>query len=288
MKFDWYQATIDEDSKSVVSMLLKSGDNLEPCDSLAKKMAFGSGVHVLREGLTISTVLWGGHNKVTHAWASSDNTPKFVDVVRNEWPDNHTVSRMDSCQDFGGSFEDMRQECLKVAKKHYIRFPQYIDELDDEAGRTQYMGSAKSAIRVRCYEKGKEVWNKTRHYRNMAIPEATIILEDTGEIVDFKEWNRLECQVRPKGEEARIKAAHCTPEDAWSFTTWTHELAKEVLNLHLPRIHVNQHKMTDDERALYFMVKQYGKVISRTASKLGGFSEFGLHLQDLIKHRELR
>lgn len=159
MRFDWYQTTVEDDPRKVVTTIAKLGDELRPADGLARKYRYGQGwaVHHNQKGV-VAHVFAGGNGDKPHAYASSEATDAFVELVRTEWPDKHLVTRMDAAQDFNeeGAYDRLRPVARKIAKRHRLNFPRYEDELHPMAGRTQYVGSPSSDYRARLYEKGWE------------------------------------------------------------------------------------------------------------------------------------
>lgn len=290
MKFDWYQTTIHHDPMQVLSTISKLGHEVRPNDGIAKAYRYKQGfeVHHHQRGV-IATVLMGGNGDHPHAWATSDDAPAFADLVRNEWPDHHLVTRLDAAEDFveAGAYERLRKVCRKVAKGHRLRFSQQADELNPMAGRTQYIGSPQSDYRGRLYEKGFEMVGKldaqlqALHLSTKAI--SSIVDESTGRIVNPSDWIRLELQARPKQEDGRRKAAYASPEQAWTFTSWTNDLAKEALALDLERYYVRTRKISKDDAAMRWMCKQYASMLRRQHDDLGSWDMVGREIARVIQ-----
>lgn len=276
MRFDWYAATIPQDP-NVVILTLSS--------VLEADVRSSKGMHGYTQGFefvhpdrgVIARCLSGGNRGAhPHAWASGDDTDKFVQVVREFFP-QHEVTRFDSAEDFSspGIFENLRSTLRNVALDHRLKFPCIEDTLNPAEGRTQYIGSRKSPQFARLYEKGKQL--QSSHMPNAA----TVINPSTGEILSAEDWTRLELVVRPE-KLGRIVAATATPEQAWGFTDWTHRLAKDAFKLEFERVFTRVHKYSEDDHATAVMVSQYGNILVRKAAKLGGFDNLGLFLGELI------
>jgi hypothetical protein len=277
MRFDWYAATIPQDP-NVVILTLSS--------VLDAEVRSSKGMHGYTQGFefvhpergVIARCLSGGNRGAhPHAWASGDDTDKFVQVVRETFPD-HEVTRFDSAEDFSspGIFESLRSTLRNVAVEHRLKFPCIEDTLNPSEGRTQYIGSRKSPQFARLYEKGKQL-------QSMRMPNAaTVINPSTGEIISSEDWTRLELVVRPE-KTGRIIAATATPEQAWGFTDWTQHLAKDAFLLECERVFTRQHKYSEDDKALAWMISQYGNMLTRQAISKGGFDNLGLHIGDLIR-----
>lgn len=296
MRFDWYQATIEEDPSRALEVIAKLGHAAEPADGIARKHRYSQGWQINHnERGTVAVVLAGGNGDKPHAYATSDNTDAFVDLVRNEWPDRHLVTRMDAAEDFNDAtaYDRLRRVALRVAKAHRLSFPSISDQLNPDAGRTQYIGSPSSDYRGRLYEKGLEQLAKHREWFAKAYPQFNpmpverVTCEATGKSYRPEDWIRLEVQCRPDGEVARRAAAAATPQQAWGFTTWSHDLARQAFKLDLERVYYRQHKVSTDEQALRWMVKQYSGPLARLCADLGDWKAVGLQLGDMVaeQHR---
>jgi hypothetical protein len=288
MRFDWYQATIEDNPAVVIATLQKLGHEVRQADGIAKAYRYKQGweIHHNERGV-VAKVFAGGNGDKPHALSSSDETDAFVDLVRNEWEGKHLVTRMDAAQDFNeaGAYRRLRRVARKVAKDHRMSFSAIGDELNQTAGRTQYIGSRKSDYLGRLYEKGYEVAAKLKAQCPWGIIN-TVTNVSTGEEVAPADWVRLELQARPQGEEARRLAAVCTPEQAWTFTDWTQHLAREALALELERFYVRTRKTSKDEEALRWMAQQYGGMLSRLQNDLGDWACVGLEIGRIIKDQE--
>lgn len=289
-RFDYYSTRIEVPPPVVIGELQKLGHELRPCDGLARAYRYRQGfqVHHHTKGV-VATVLSGGNGEHPFAWASSDSTDAFVDLVRGNWREQHLPTRLDPCQDFNDpkAFERLRRIGRDVAKGAKLAFPAVVDVLNAKAGRTQYLGSPKSDYRVRIYEKG---WEQLQKLGSELPGDDTdsmrILNEATGEWVRPSDWTRIEGQCRPQGEEARRVAAQVSPEQAWTFTPWMQELARRALSLDLQRAYIRTRKRSTDEQALRWMCDQYANMLTRLKGDLGDWQSVGLTIGDMIANRE--
>jgi hypothetical protein len=293
VRFDWYQTTVHEKPSYVIEQLKKLGHEVRNNDSAAKAYRYSQGweVHHNVRGV-VARVFAGSNGIYPHALASSDETDSFVDLVRNEWPDSHLVTRMDAAQDFNeaGSYPRLRRVARRVAKAHRLCFHSVEDRLNPTSGRTQYIASPKSEYRARLYEKG---WEQVAKISALfkgdfhPSPSTFIHVENTvtGEFIEPANWIRLELQARPKGEEARRLAAVATPEQAWAFTDWSQHLAREALELDLERFYMRSRKVSKDEEALRWMCQQYGKMLSRLKDDVGNWDCAGLEIGRIVEEQ---
>lgn len=276
MRFDYYQATIEDDPRLVVTTLAKLGHELQPCHNLAKAYRYQEGYRILHNDVGhVGTVMLGGNGPNAHAFASSDATDAFCDLVRNQWPDRHLVTRFDPCQDFndGTARKKLTRVMRRYAKARRMRLQVIYDPLDPTAGQTTYLGSPSSEYRMRTYDKGWEQYGKLQalfEKKGMRLqPEQTILNMVDGVSVKPGDWIRAELQARPKDEAARRLAATCTPEQAWGFTEWAHDFAREAFALDLERIYMRTRKVSEDEAALRWMCRQYAGPMLRLAQDVG-------------------
>lgn len=290
MRFDWYQATIEDTPQAAIEALKKLGHEVRQADSMAKAYRYKQGweIHHNQRGV-VAKIFAGGNGEKPHALASSDATDEFVDLVRGQWPDRHLVTRMDAAQDFheAGAYRKLHRVARKVAREHRMAFSGIRDELNDTAGRTQYIGSKKSDYFGRLYEKGWEQLAKCRLLPGTQAKDYKSITNTiTGEQVVPGDWVRLELQARPQGEEARRTAALATAAQAWTFTDWSQHLAREALGLDLERIYIRTHKTSKDEEALRWLCKQYGGMLSRLQADLGDWACVGLEIGRVIHEQQ--
>jgi hypothetical protein len=292
MRFDWYQATLEVPPLEVINTLSKLGHEVRRNDSAAKAYRYKQGWEVHNNDLgVVARVFHGGNGDKPHALSSSDATDSFVDLVRNEWEGRHLVTRMDSAQDFNDStaFNRLKRISRKVAKDHRLGFPSIQDELNTLAGRTQYIGSVKSDYRARLYEKGYEqVAKATNGTRVSPGAVKTVFNTITGQDVAPGDWVRLELQARPQGEHARRLASVATPEQAWTFTSWSQHLAKDALALDLERFYIRTRKVSKDEESLRWMCQQYGGMLHRLQADLGDWACVGLEVGRIIQEQTFK
>lgn len=261
MRFDWYAATVLDDPGSVLAAL-EADLSAEVAPGRALN-GYEHGYDLRRDGSTVARVLYGGNGGWPHAWASSDDTDRFVSVVRGRWPDRHRVTRMDAAQDFdgAGTWDRLYGLCLGLADERALKIDQAGDWHRQIDGRTFYVGGRKSAVFARLYEKGKQL-------RGRALDGGADISPDLV---------RLEVQVRPEGP-GRTYAAMCDPEDAYGYSDWSRELLRRVLGVDVERVHIKERREPDDARAIEWMVRQYGERLERLAAQTGSWGALGEEL----------
>lgn len=269
MRFDWYAATVQDSAPEVVERVAVG---------LGAKVVAGRALHgysngydFRRDGSTVARALTGGRNGFPHVWASGDDADEFVPLVRSSWPERHRVTRLDAAEDFDapGAWDRLYSAALALADERHLKIDQAGDWHRLEEGRTFYVGGRKSAVFARLYEKGKQL-------RGLAVEGAPDISADLV---------RLELQVRPEGA-ARYVAARCEPEDAYGFSEWGRELARRVYGLEVDRVHIKERRESDDERALAWLVRQYGDHLGRLADRMGSWESAGVYLGRKVARQE--
>jgi DNA relaxase NicK len=294
MKFDWYQATIEDNPIAVLDQVKKLGNEVRSADSSARRWRYRQGWEVLHETRgTVALVMCGGNGDKPHAIATGEAAAAFSEVIRDHWLDRHLVTRCDAAEDFNeaGAYVRLRRAARKIAKANRLAFPQVSDPLNPKAGRTQYVGSPASDYRARIYEKGWEQFGKLSalfrkqgfDIQNQEVP--FIVNESTGELVRPEDWTREELQVRPKQEEARRLVASLSPEQCWGVSPWAQELAAVTMALDLERIVMRTKKVSKDEEALRWMCQQYSGPLVRLYQDKGSWERMGQELGKLIEQQ---
>lgn len=272
-RFDWYAATVRINSALVLKQL---GTELAvELREVAKGLnGYTNQVELRRAGDVIGKVLYGGNGGSPHVFASGEHAEELATVLRRLWPEHHGVSRCDVALDFDGpgTWDALEAFATRFSLEHQIGTNVYGDWITEGSpdGRTIYLGSRKSAVFLRIYEKGKQLRGLARD----AGRDPSDISEDLV---------RVEIQVRPE-KDARLIAAQMDPVAAFGFSRWSQTFASDLLGLDLDRVSIKHVRVSDDERALAFMTRQYGAVIERVvAEKFGGSWEaFGASLAPAV------
>lgn len=279
--FDWYAATINETPLQVETELSRL---LGAFPKRARGLhGYPNGTDFVRDGDTIAKMIWGGQQS-PHVWASGVDAREFAALLRSRWP-KHYVTRVDVAYDFvdGQPWDELYAHAVFVADTlssgEPRRRPLKLATLGDwvrkdegfPGGRTLYVGSMKSPVLARLYEKGKQM-------RNLHPDQLDKYPEG---------WVRLELQVRPEGD-ARYEVATLEPAAIWGTSQWARSLHDRVFGSSLSSVLMAAHRPSDDERALRFLLRQYGPLLRRKAAlltsddtaagRLGAWSELGVQL----------
>jgi hypothetical protein len=168
---------------------------------------------------------------------------------------------VDVCEDWDGEglFDALSVELLGIADKHRLKVTHLGDYHRAEDGRTLYVGSRQSPALVRCYEKGRQPG-----YRELGRPW----------------WVRLECEVKPKSTEQRVRFGTLEPAAVWGAARWLHEVGERVVGIaDLRACRAGTVRRPDDqERAERWMLYQYGALLEGLREAQGSWERVGAYL----------
>lgn len=266
-RFDAYTATTrDANYADMVNVLFHLGD----------KVRQGRGHHGFKERISVvsrcgseaGSVSWGGtHGNLIMIEAKGERTPEVVEQLRSKY--EHRCTRVDSCYDIEepGAFDKLLAPCLEVKRDFKLKGSKAGDWDDfPEDGRTLYVGANTSPVRLRLYEKGHQP-----EYRHLARPD----------------WVRIELQVRP-AKDAKDSYSTADSLAVWGASAWTRDLAAKVLQAELAPLPAGTtYKLSEEERAIRFMCKQYGNHMITMKNRLGSWEAVGLELAEHIRKQRL-
>lgn len=257
--FDWYQATVFADTVHIdpepeIAVLATELGSVSRDD--ARGMHGFSTTTILRaaEGEVLARILHGGQ-----AWASIQGSGavsgRVAEVLRTHMPD-HWVTRADSAMDWNGekAWKKLKRVALKVADQRNLTVSYEGDWHRGIEGRTLYVGSRKSPVFMRCYEKG--IKEGPEHDQT---------------------WVRTELVVRPQ-KQSRLRAVLMEPEEFWGMSIWAKEMYAKLTSTGVDRV-VMRHSMPgDDARALDVLCSQYANVLIRKRQRMKTDEDFGAYI----------
>lgn len=278
-RFDWYAATVAVDAGTLAECLAVGLE--ATAEESDKGMNGYTNQVVFRQGSNVvARMLYGGNGGSPHAFASGDHTDRFVDVMRTMFRDEHRVSRADTSVDFDGpgTWDRLYRFAVDFAAAHELSTSVAGDWITPGSpdGRTLYLGSRKSAVFLRIYEKGKQLQGIARE------------LELDGSHLS-DDLVRVELVVRPE-KHAKVVAATMEPLDGYGFAKWSKAFCSELFDLGVERVAIKHSRVSDDERAFRFMAHQYGGVSSRLVEDVygGSWEAFGVALGRRLELEALR
>lgn len=265
MKFDYYTASIDAKPDVVIDYLHSSFPLAEVVTSTPKN-GYERACNVVRDDLVLARIQWGGKATGTRTWASAsgDRAHQFASVIRDEFKE-HNLLRADVAEDYceEGAWDSLYNLGIETADKFSLKVRHVGDYHRQEDGRTLYIGSRSSPAMQRIYEKGKQLGGDPNHVRS-------------------------ELEVKPQNAKAKQVYAYASPEQMWLATKWSQYVLGVLTGVTgmQPAPLGTVREISDDDRALEFMFKQYGNVLRRKLEAMGGDIEsFGLFLARGIEEK---
>lgn len=254
-RFDWMQKTIPEDPAEVYEVLAGTlGAELVPGRGFN---GYHRSMGISRAGETLAKVAFGGPNGWPNVVTSGAATDDVEPILRDAW-DRQQVTRMDSAQDFDeeGGYERVAGVLQDVHERSRLTKMEVESVKLGVRSRTTYLGSPTSRVRVRLYEKGMY----EHQLGNTDAPPS---------------WFRLELQVRPTGQAARLHAAEVDAVGAWGFSRWSMNLAAEVMNLDVNQVVMQPKREPDYMRAVNAMRRQYSATMGAALEVEGSWDGVG-------------
>nr|WP_011266115.1 replication initiation factor domain-containing protein [Pseudomonas sp. S-47]AAX51984.1 replication protein [Pseudomonas sp. S-47] len=259
-KFDWYQSTVlvaDPQDSGLVDHLLKAWPLTDwaPARNLN---GYTHGGAIIRGDRILCHLCWGGQTGVNCKTSSSESG--VLAEALATFGKQHLPTRVDSAMDWyeDGLFDSMAALLIDYAQDARLTINQQGDWIRGE-GRTLYVGSTDSPVRVVLYEKGYEQGGDAP-----------------------RNWVRLEVRVRPK-REWRSTVARWTAEDVFC-AGWAPRALQALGWDDLESRSIGTvWKRSDDERARAALVKQYGGILDRWMTEAGSWEALGALLGRAIQ-----
>ncbi len=257
MRLDWYSASIVDDRWAGHYMGKAFADFLgSELEAVVREGKPFNGYETCWEVCDSSSepvlkVLHGGINSWVFLHGGSDNAPLARDFL-DSYAVDHLVSRVDVAIDFFGdhAFNRLTELLKDLALRRGLKVSTVGDWLLGKDGRTLYLGSRSSEACFRIYEKGKErlAKNDIEH----ADPR----------------WVRCELELKPK-KERRRQLSTVSIEGMWGWSAWTQEVYELLTGCGVERIEVDTNSFSSLDRALAYLVRQYGNSLERFKDREG-------------------
>lgn len=238
-RWDWMAVTIPAYPMEIANRLLEELPGGSSLTHGRGRLNYHNTVQVVTSsGDLLASVLHGGPNGSPHVVCTGPRAHRFAEGIRKLYPE-HRVSRMDSAVDVQGDFNQTRELLQDFAARRDMHQSEASSGYGATLGRTFYVGSPKSRVRVRAYEKWAELLAKG---------------EDPDQVP--RDCIRYEVQHRPD-KDAKARAASVTPEGAWGLTEWSYDLSQDVLGLETHRMPFQYRQRSSFERSKAAMLNQY-------------------------------
>ncbi len=258
-QFDWYQATVPASVEALTATLDRGyGARAVAVDPEVPIRPFKQARKwVDADGFTLVSMYWDGCNPLPHVRATGPEAVDLGCILRSEFPE-HRPSRIDVCVDLQAPqlLSSIFPTLAKLSRDYRLRFDRQGPALEDDRGdrgTTFYLGSPASPLRVRVYEKGLEQFEKSGRDRSLLL---------------FRDWVRIEMQWRP-ARQAKSKAAILEPAEMWGASAWTRDLAAACLGLDARKVDASRFRVSDADRAMRAMVRQYGPTLDLMMHRYG-------------------
>ena len=241
MTFDWYQATVAVDPDELFSKLVDDFPAIErrPVNGIAQ---YDRCEAAFQGAYKLFDVSYGGNQGANPNIRSTGYFARHIGPqIRLHWP-AHRVTRVDVACDFSeeGLFDKIHSVMDRIHSEQGIARKDF-GFASPENGRTFYLGSPKSPMQIRLYEKGKKALNE-------------------GDETADPNWIRLECQYRPRSAE-KEKFSQIDAEGIWGASLSARILIKYVLDLDPVPIKQEPPMNRTDEDKVRYLIRQYRRTL---------------------------
>jgi len=249
-RFDYYTASIG-DSPTEVLGCLEAAFELAELKPATPHNGYERAYSVVRGSTVLARVQFGGSSVGARVWASAsgEQAPAFAQVIRENY-NGHRLLRADVAIDYDeeGAWDSLSALAIQTADTYRLKVQHVGDFHREKDGRTINIGSRSSAAYQRTYEKGKQLGQSPN-------------------------WVRQELELKPQTENAKILYGLVSPEEMYQATKWTQHIWKALNGPTAalrPAPPGSVRTISDDDRALEFMFRQYGNVLRRKLEAMGG------------------
>jgi len=274
INLDWYQATFHDSNHELMLPLIHSFFVFQ---NPAIRLDFNTPQYVpgfqnsvaLMESETESVCLvaWDNSKNRVHIKATGAHARGLDDYLQKYSPH---VSRVDLAIDISGAqmFDRIYRPAARFISENKLNYKQ-VGKWATKEERTLYVGSAKSRVQVRIYEKGHEQIAK-------------------GNLNADPDWVRVEIQIRPGSKEKGI-VGQMSLDKILSSAGW----ATDFINaIGVAEIHKNQsfrapkRTITDTMKKRIWFARTYGQFLSDWVSDAGSLEACFTEMVDLYDQKK--
>lgn len=272
--FDAYSASIDTCPFELMDDLERSISTALRCDGEYQKTGhlkfYGENKAFVTEGgKRLFNVQYGGANVKPLVQCTGVASRHVSEVLRSH-TDKHSPVRIDAALDIAGEglFDRLEAITRQMAKAFSVSWRPVGDWVTPEAGRTIEVGSRRSEVFFRVYEKGFEMQAKHR-----------VALDDLA-----RQTVRVEVEFKPRSIAAKRKAVVIRPPELFALNKTLRQLVSSLSNEVLQPVLVREPRSSDRDKALRWMVRQYGGHLESLLQECeGDLALFGGRLFDIGK-----
>lgn len=253
-RFDWYSGSFEPSraSEGVVGSLVDEAPL--PC---RPRNGYEHAWELRRGGVTVARMMSGSAHEWPYVEASGRDAVDLSERLRGAGIE-HRVARADACVDVvqRDAYAVMESVLVNDLPERVTR-TQYVQTKSGETASTLYLGSRKSEVFARVYEKGKES-------PGQYAPETV----------------RMEVQARPGSPERKAWASSATPQEIMSVPKWAGVMLGMVALEQLPTPPRGK-RVSDLDGALAAMAVQYKRRVYELLERNGG--DLDLTAADLLE-----
>lgn len=266
-QWDWYQTTLKGFNESLLNQveydIITSFDLVDIMPTTPRNNYY-SGSKVVRGDSELFSYYYGGNNNTINFKSTGFNSIEFSKFISKY---NHYPTRLDARLDWAeeGLFDYMERVLRKFAKIKKLTTELAGDWYDEtkESGRTVYMGSKTSELRLVLYEKGKQKKFPKGH--------------------PLHNWVRLEVRFKPSDQLTRQLSCNFKPYDIFNIG-FVREYLKAVGLDVLSRVKIRSASSSSDSASREVFFRQYGRFMKRWADELGCWGRLAEHLKERCNH----
>lgn len=206
---------------------------------------------------------YGGNAGTCNVEVKGEPSPVFARWCRADHP-THRLSRADVCIDLTapGLFEAAERALTTISDEHRVKTRVAGDWKRGVGGRSLYLGAPSSDFQLILYEKGKQLIGQ-------GVPHA-----DPNHV-------RLEFKVKAR-KHLKVLLAHMEHADFWGLTEWSRASLEAFSGLTADRVVRSVYRLPDHERAVAWMLRQYGPHLLEEVRQRGGWERFGEYAEKQI------
>jgi hypothetical protein len=208
---------------------------------------FYSGNSLLLDGKghRLLSMRFGGSNRFPFIECKGQASTAVALALREHF--SHAPTRIDSSADRAAPdlFAQLDRLCRVFERRYGVQLNRAgADPSNPDRGSTIYLGSRKSQVFIRVYQKGLKLAEELQLHPS-EIPD------------DLRNWVRIEIEFKPQKRLAKRFAATASPLAVWGTSQWTRDFAMEALSIEAERVVVSERRESDHERALRHCATQY-------------------------------
>lgn len=265
--FDYFRASVKyQDWKTYLSDALVEAFPGATGDIGKPLYGYEKAVNIVLDGDVVGTVYTGGNNSTACIQSSGYHAALVRDAVFLSGVP-FRPSRLDSCLDYDevGLADALFDFGIWFANKHDLKL-EYYGDWSRNVGRTLNIGSRKSPVYLRIYEKGHK-----------AISE--------GDETASPHWVRIEVEIKPD-KKRREAFSYMEAPDLFRCG-WVAGFMSDLFVKNIARVPVGYRRsQTTDARQRRWLVKAGRRIMSKWMQDFGTPEQWGRAMAELIEEVE--